>query len=64
MATYVYNCTNKNCKKYKIKFEKKQSMKEDKLKVCKHSEEESLERIPCLNGFTMKGIGLYKNKTY
>lgn len=64
MATYIYNCRNKECDRFEVQFDKKHSMLAPALKKCKHCEKDTLERMPVLGAPPIiKGIGIYGNGT-
>ena len=60
---YIYYCNNKECKKYKGNFEVEQSIKDNKLVHCKFCKTDSLEKLPQISNFKLKGVGVYNNGT-
>lgn len=60
---YRYYCNDLKCESYQKIFEVKQSIKEDKLKVCKVCKNETLEKTLEAPFFKLKGVGVYGNGT-
>lgn len=61
MTTYVYKCTNEDCKLHDVEVEIQQSMKDDPVKTCARCHEDTLVKVIQPNCIVFRGSGFPTN---